>query len=161
MLSKPLKAFIYTIVKLWKRCLDAIGVIDVLYYTGVKPYRKYGGDAGYDLVVFSDTTIPSHIGVDVPVDTIITSRRCWLMLIGRSSTFFNKGLLINTAIIDNGYSAPLRMFVYNPSNKNIKVKRGERIGQVIPFRLERTCLLEGRISKKGQRGNKGFGSTGI
>lgn len=140
--------------------LDVLGLFDVLYYTGDRPYRKYSGDAGYDLRVSKRTVILPNIGIDVPCSTAITSRRMWMLLIGRSSTLHKKGLMVGTAIIDNGFSDKLRMFVYNTLNEKTVLKKGERIGQVIPFRLSRTALLGGCFLRHGSRGNRGFGSTG-
>ena len=143
------------------RAFDCVGIVNVLYYSGHKPYKKYRGDAGFDLTVASNVNVGPSAGVDVPVETVITSRRMWLLLIGRSSTFFNRGLLVNTAIIDGGYSGALKMFVYNPSNKSVFIAAGERIGQVIPFRLNNVVLMEGVYCKNDGRGKKGFGSSGV
>jgi len=139
---------------------DFLGIIDVLYYTGVEPYKKHTGDAGYDLFVSEDVIIPPGKGYNVPVNTAITSRRMWLLLVGRSSTFHKRNLIVNQAIIDNGYTDLLHMFVYNMSKDYAELKAGDRVGQVIPFRLNKTVLVNGEIHKKDERGIEGYGSTG-
>ena len=139
---------------------DWLGIVDVLYYEGDKPYKKYGGDAGFDLRVAERIEVMPSDGVDVPVETVATSRRMWFLLLGRSSTFYDKGLMVFTAVIDTGYTGKLNIFVYNTTGSIMTLKRGERIGQIIPIRLNRMMLMKGRFAKKGGRGTKGFGSTG-
>ena len=157
---RRLGAFIISIGRFILRILDVLGFVDVLFYAGDKPYRKYKQDAGYDLLVAETTTIPACRGVDVEVHTTITSRRMWLLLVGRSSTSFKKGLHVGQAVIDCGYSGQLHTWVYNPSDKDVVVLSGERISQIIPFRLQRTFLMRGMFTRKGGRGERGFGSTG-
>jgi len=146
--------------KIFWRILDGVGVINAIYYQGDRPYKKYRGDAGFDLRSAYDYLIPPEKGMDIKVDTIATSRRMWFLLIGRSSTFHIKGLIVNTGIIDNGYCGKLGVYIYNPNQHAVKIEKGERISQIIPFNLIRNVrLVEGRLSV-GKRGSNGFGSTG-
>lgn len=160
MVWKRFITFICLIMCVFRKVLDWLSVSDILYYTGEQPYKKYAGDAGFDLTVSKDTAILPQSGEDVSVDTVITSRRMWLLLIGRSSTFHVKGLSIGTGIIDNGYTGSLNVYAYNMTNKTVVVRRGERIAQVIPFKLMRPHVMYG-VHKSDGRGGNGFGSTGV
>ena len=149
------------LINLFYKILDIIGITNIVYYDGKKPYRKHDGDAGYDLYVLKDVVIPAYGYCDIPVNTILTSRRMWFLLTGRSSSFRTKGLIIMDGIIDNGYTDYINTLVYNPSSNVKSVKAGERICQVIPFKLTRTRLIGGVVNKPNSRGKEGFGSTGM
>lgn len=123
--------------------------------------RAYGGDAGYDLPVSRTMTIhprtfaqvPSNIRVALPKGT-------WSMIVGRSSTFYRKNLLVNAGIIDNGWRGPLFAVVYNPTDEPVVVRVEERLAQLIVFGL---VVPDPRYVKdlpEGDRNLAGFGSTG-
>lgn len=140
--------------------LDCFGVIDILYYIGDKPYKKYDGDAGFDLYVSESSMVEPKSGCNIKVNTSITSRRMWMLLIGRSSTFYKRGLVVNTAIIDNGYTGDLHVYVYNHNEYGVFISAGDRIAQIIPFKLSKPLIVNGVCKKISCRGGDGFGSTG-
>jgi dUTP pyrophosphatase len=140
--------------------LDKFGIINVIYYHGKKPYRKYKGDAGFDLYVSEDVSILPNETIKVPVYTHITSRKLWFLLIGRSSTFKIRNLLVTTAIIDNGYTGDMSIIVSNVSKHVRKINKGDRVCQIIPFKVNNNIWLRPGFVISGERGDKGYGSTG-
>lgn len=130
-------------------------------FEGLSPASFHRGDAGYDLTVSEDTIINSGGVVDIPTDIRIDPKdRIWFEIKARSSTFKYKHLEVQDAVIDRGYRGDLFAVVYNPNNQTIIVHKGERICQIVPHRLIPIRFKEGKVSKS-ERGNSGFGSTGI
>lgn len=130
---------------------------------GVRPKRQHSGDAGYDLTVSRDVVVPAHSFVDVHTDVaVIFPDGVWGRITGRSSTLRRRGLLVTEGIIDNGYTGELFTGVYNLTNEDIQVKRGERIAQLVPHVLINLEWSEGseRDLIATGRGSDGFGSTG-
>ena len=132
---------------------------------GRQPTRAYTKDAGYDLYVSKATKVPPHTYVNVPTGVAIKSNGVplWLWLASRSSTMMSHGLLVDTAIIDDGYTGELFMKVYNLTDKVVHLPPGARIGQVVPM-VHAQCRfrnVEQFKVKRGERGGKGFGSSGI
>ncbi len=132
---------------------------------GRKPTRAHAKDAGYDLYVSKATKVPPRKYVNVPTGVAIKSNGVplWLWLAGRSSTMMSHGLLVDSAIIDDGYTGELFMKVYNLTDKTVHLPPGARIGQVVPM-VHAQCNfrnVERFHVKKGERGSKGFGSSGI
>lgn len=129
----------------------------------LEPKRGYVGDAGFDLYVAEDVVVPYAEFVDVPCGVSVElPDGVWAMLTGRSSALRKRGLLVTQGIIDNGYRGPLYAGVRNLHTRNVVLKRGERIAQLIPFSLEAPQLALQRVDSlnSSDRGHNGFGSTG-
>lgn len=128
---------------------------------GHVPDHKYAGDAGYDLYCSRTTKIAPHSNINVPSGVCIQSDdRLWFELMPRSSTMRVKGLHVIEAVIDNDYTGEMFACVYNPSDEEKIVEKGDRIVQIVPHRLLR-CKFK-YVEKLGDRtrGSNGFGSTG-
>lgn len=128
-----------------------------------EPRQGYEGDAGYDLIVAETTRIDYRGWADVPMGiSVELPRGFWAMLVGRSSTIRKRQLVINTAIIDNGYRGPLFAATSNFGPRIAIVERGERIAQLIPMPLSSVGLSLHRVAglSDSERGTKAFGSTG-
>lgn len=137
----------------------------MLHDGGRHPTRAYPNDAGYDLYVSKSMSIPPKKYVNVPTGVSIksTGQPLWLWLASRSSTMMSHGLLVDSAIIDDGYTGELFMKVYNLTEKTVHLPPGARIGQVVPM-VHAQCRFTNTDKfhvKKGERGGKGFGSSGI
>ena len=126
------------------------------------PVRCHRGDAGIDLHVSERTVIPVGRFEDVPTNLRVQlPAQSWGLLIGRSSTFRKKGLMVIPGIIDNGYRGPIFSAVYNLGPKSVILEPGERISQLILLPLMHPSMIkEVAELDKSSRGEKGFGSTG-
>lgn len=130
-------------------------------FEGLSPTSFYKDDAGYDLTVSEDTFICAGRVVDVPTDLKVDPKdRIWFEIKARSSTFKNKHLEVQDAVIDRPFRGSLFAVVYNPNDQIVVVHKGERICQVVPHRQIPVKFKKGKLSKS-ERGNNGFGSTGI
>jgi dUTP pyrophosphatase len=100
------------------------------------------------------STLPTGINVKVPDDS-------WLMITARSSTFFNKGLLVVQGVIDAGYTGELMTRIFNLNQKTIAVSDGEKLAQaiIVPRYRDLKIRLADELPKT-ERGDTGFGSSG-
>ena len=127
------------------------------------PYKKYSGDAGWDLFVSRDCVIPAGETCDVHTDIKVDMPPfLYARIVGRSSTLRKHNLMVNEGIIDNGYTGELFVCVHNLGDKPFEVKQGMRLAQVLFHTIEdvRWSEVEEVIPTPGKRGNAGFGSTG-
>lgn len=136
-----------------------------VFYTddgnGHVPDHKYDGDAGYDLYCSADTVIPPHTNVNVPSGVCVQSKtRLWFELKARSSTMRKKGLQVIDAVIDNDYTGEMFSCVYNPSDEEKIVEKGDRVVQIVPMRLIKCQFKKVDKLEDRARGSNGFGSTG-
>lgn len=119
------------------------------------------GDAGIDLPAAANWTIQAGQWTNVPIDIRVElPNGVWAMILGRSSTFYRKHLLVNSAVIDQGYRGELFVCVYNMSGDTYSVERGERLAQLIPMLLVNLPLQRVDDLAASARGVNGFGSTG-
>lgn len=126
------------------------------------PDRKHEGDAGFDLYVSEEveleagvsTNVRTHLAVELP-------HGVWGLIVGRSSTFHKRGLIVNTAVIDQGYRGELFASVFNPGEP-VVISTGERLAQLIPMPLLAPTLDPVFVPglSPSDRGEGGFGSTG-
>lgn len=127
------------------------------------PFKKHLGDAGWDLFVSRGCTIKPGETVDVHTDIKIDMPPyLWARITGRSSTLRNYRLLVNEAIIDNGFTGELFVCIHNMGDKPFKVEKGMRLAQIIfhPIEDVRWSQVDQVVPTPGKRGNDGFGSTG-
>lgn len=128
----------------------------------ILPTRGYSDDAGLDLYVSRDVEIGPDQFVDVPTGVKVdVPDHHWAMITGRSSTLRKRGLLVNTGVIDAGWTGELFAGVKNLTAQTVQVPAGERLAQLIllPAPITRYEPEWGRVRTK-ERGENGFGSTG-
>ena len=128
-----------------------------------RPYKKYSGDAGWDLFVSRPCDIEPGQTVDVHTDLQIDMPpKTYARITGRSSTLRKHGLLVYEGIIDNGYTGEMFVCVHNLGKHTFHVEPGMRLAQVIFGTIDdiRWSEVEEIVSDPRKRGNNGFGSTG-
>jgi dUTP pyrophosphatase len=127
------------------------------------PYKKYNGDAGWDLFtsqacdIAPGETVDVHTNVKIDMPPYLYAR-----ITGRSSSLRKYNLLINEGIIDNGYTGELFVCVKNLGHEVFHVKQGMRLAQILFHLIEdvRWCEVPEIQAPNGRRGENGFGSTG-
>lgn len=127
------------------------------------PIRAHSDDAGFDLFVAADTTVPAHGFADVPSGVHVQlPNGYWGMLTGRSSTIRKRGLLVVQGIIDTGYTGELFSAVWNLTDKNVLLEQGDRVAQLIILPNSTANSVLRRVDGLGatSRGGAGFGSSG-
>lgn len=128
------------------------------------PFKSHTGDAGWDLYVSRECIIPPGATVDVHTDIKIDMPPyIYARITGRSSTLRKHKLLVNEAIIDNGYTGELFVCIHNMGDKPFKVEKGMRLAQVLFHVIEdvRWSQIDKITPTPGRRGDNGFGSTGV
>ena len=126
------------------------------------PTRTHRGDAGFDLYVAEDTCVEPNSFRDVETQLkVALPDGYWGRIVGRSSTVRRRQLLVVEGIIDQGYRGPLFFGVQNLSSHSIPVQAGERLAQLILNRIITVDWQEVEYLERTDRGERGFGSTGL
>jgi dUTP pyrophosphatase len=127
------------------------------------PEYKTKGAAGFDLMTREDITIaPKSIGY-APLNIIIAVPEGHMLLLAPRSSLHKKGLdLANSVgIVDQdfrGEADELRAALYNFSDNEVLLSRGDRIVQGIISPIHVAEFVEVEMMDEPSRG--GFGSTG-
>jgi dUTP pyrophosphatase len=100
--------------------------------------------------------VPTGLAVAIPVGYEAQIRP-------RSGLALNHGLtLLNTpGTIDADYRGEIKLIVINLGDKEYTLKRGERIAQMVFSRVEQPEFLEVPALDETERGEGGFGHTGV
>lgn len=120
------------------------------------------GDSGYDVYAVEDALIPANGKANVPIGLEIgyITPGYWIRVESRSGLFFKHGITSFCGILDNAYRGFLGISLINNTNIDYQVKKGDRISQLVIYKLiePETCWVESKDITS--RGDKGFGSSG-
>ena len=129
------------------------------------PLPKYetNGAVAFDLITRIDTVVEAGKIALIPSNVIVKVPQGYMLaLASRSSSPIKKGLSTphGIGIIDNDYHGPedeLKVQVYNFTDKDITVARGDRVAQGVFIRIDKVEFEEVEEINAPSRG--GFGST--
>lgn len=122
------------------------------------------GSVAFDIVCPEDVTIPAHGAATVPTGLIIATPPGYALIFApRSSLFQKTGLrLANTiGIIDQDFCGPqdeLSLGFWNPGEKDVQLKAGDRVVQGLLVSIARVEWKEGPAQGETSRG--GWGQSG-
>jgi dUTP pyrophosphatase len=122
------------------------------------------GDAGLDLAAATTVTLPPGGRQLVPTGlrVAIPIGHAGLVL-PRSGLALRSGVTVLNApgLIDAGYRGEVGVLLVNHGAEAVRIKRGERIAQLVIQPVERVTVVEVRELDATVRGAGGFGSTGV
>ena len=133
----------------------------------VLPSYNYPSDSGFDLYSTEEVTISPFGRALIPTGLVVQfDEGLELQVRPKSGLAINQGLtVLNTpGTVDQGYTGEIQVIVFNTNNHNVTVTKGMKIAQGV------LCpVINGKFVRIGEidnlenrdRGNKGFGSTGI
>ena len=127
------------------------------------PAYATAGSVAFDVYAREETAIaPRSLGL-IPSNLIVCVPKGFVLLLAsRSFTPLKKGLLTphGIGVVDQDFCGPtdeMKVQVYNFTDAEVRVKRGERIAQAMLMPIEKCRLVETKITG-ASRG--GLGSTG-
>ena len=125
------------------------------------PIRAHEDDAGLDLR--SPQTILIRSGSSVKIDTgvhVELPRYTVGFLKSKSGLNVKHGIQSGEGVIDVGYTGSIAVKLYNHSNKDYQVMRGDKISQLVILPILTPDLEVVDELEETERGSGGFGSTG-
>ncbi len=132
-----------------------------LIHPHAKAFRRYPGDAGYDIFACEDTTIDplSRKLIKVGVKTEFSEE--YVGQINDRSGHAVKGVTVFGGVIDSSYRGEWGVILYNSTGQGFDIKTGDKIAQVLflPVGLPEITVVDGELAESN-RGEKGFGSSG-
>ncbi len=128
-----------------------------------KPSYATDGAAGMDIVAAEDVllapgarhAVATGFAIAIPPGFEVQVRP-------RSGLAFKHGITcLNTpGTIDEDYRGEVKVILANLGAESFAVKRGERIAQLVPARVQKASFREVESLDTTSRGEGGFGSTG-
>ena len=119
------------------------------------------GAAGFDLFAPDDAIVfarsRNKLSLDIKLEM---PKGVYAKIESRSGLALNYGITAFNGIIDSDYTGVLSVILFNHSEIDYKVNRGDRIAQLIFCKAYHMNFKECKIIQATERGDKGFGSTG-
>ncbi len=146
-------------VKIKKLSQDAI----------VPSYAKEG-DSGIDLYTLKDTVIPAKSAVAIPTGIALEipygyemqiRPRSGISLNGLKELYFAIYPTVRLGTIDSGYRGEIGIITYNEEDVEIVIPKHTKLAQGVFQQVPRAILKVVEELTISERGNNGFGSTGI
>lgn len=127
------------------------------------PEYKTAGAVAFDFLARESLTIPSNTVGYVPLNVCIGTPKGYMLMLAARSSLHKRGLMLANGIgvgdqDFSGNTDEYKAALYNFSNKEVIIERGDRLvqGKFIP--VEKSAWKEVDDMESSDRG--GFGSTG-
>jgi dUTP pyrophosphatase len=129
------------------------------------------GDAGMDLFSVEEKTlkpleialINTGIALQLPEEKIESRRSYEAQIRPRSGLALKHGITIlnSPGTIDQGYRGEIKVILINLGKEDFTVTKGMKIAQMVITRVIDAIILEVDELNPSERGENGFGSTGL
>ncbi|WP_295806217.1 dUTP diphosphatase [uncultured Corynebacterium sp.] len=138
----------------------------MIYYSldegAAHPRQAYKDDAGIDLALKHDLTVPvgAHRVGDTGVHVAVPRGYVGMVFV-RSSTGIKKHLVLSngTGIIDSGYRGPIKISLHNTGDQTQHITAGDYIAQLVLIPIATNNIAEVPKLEDTQRGTNGIGSS--
>lgn len=138
----------------------------MLYYSLDKdahqPRFAYEGDAGMDLALSHDLTVPvgGHRMGDTGVHVAIPEGHVGMLFV-RSSAGIKRNLVLSngTGIIDQGFRGAIKISLHNTGDKTQHITAGDYIAQLVVIPITPNNIAEVPELPDTERGTNGIGSS--
>lgn len=130
------------------------------------PTRGSDGAAGWDLSASEDIILLSRDGAKVSTHLHASFPKGYYgRIASRSGLAAKSKVVVHAGVLDLDYRGEIGVVLFNHSDKEFVIKKGDRIAQFILEKIAEDVLVEEvmNIGDLGQtdRGHGGFGSTGM
>ena len=126
------------------------------------PSYAHGSDAGMDIYSVENLTVKAgeHAKMCTGIAMEIPDGFVGLVW-DKSGISMNYGLKTLGGVIDSGYRGEVVIGVVNLSKEDYVVEKGNKIAQILIQKVESPEIKEVEELNDSERGEKGFGSTGV
>lgn len=126
------------------------------------PKRGSAGAAGYDLSSAEDCVVPARGKVVVKTDLAIkVPKGTYGRVAPRSGLAVKNFIDTGAGVVDEDYRGNLGVVLFNHSDVDFPVKKGDRVAQLVLEKIATPDIVEVDELDATDRGANGYGSTGV
>ena len=149
-------------------CIFIADLLDMTIYfkrltsNAIIPKRNSEWSAGVDLYVAHNCTILSHDRGLVLTDlAAVFPAKTYGRIAPRSGLALYKFIDIGADVIDGDFRGNIGVVIFNHGSDSFFINKGDRIAQIICTKIVYTKVCEIETLDDTERGDSGFGSSGI
>lgn len=135
--------------------------VKLLTSTAKLPVRKSAKAAGSDICADMDAIVPARGYTVVQTGVAATAfEGYYIQVASRSGIMFSHGVMATAGVIDEDYTGEIMVILYNCTDCDFNITKGDRIAQLIQVKIDTSDPIEVDILSDTERGSNGLGSTG-
>jgi len=133
----------------------------------VDPYYNYDGDSGFDLFSTEEVIIEPFGRALVPTGLSFQIKDGYeIQVRSKSGLAINQGLMVlnSPGTVDSGYLGEVKVILFNTNQTSVTIKKGMKVAQAVLSPVVNgkwVELVKKEKLNESDRGDKGFGSTGL
>lgn len=136
--------------------------IKKLHPDAKSPSYAHSSDAGMDFYALENTIIQPNERKLIVTGIAMSIPHGYVGLIWDKSGIATKhGVKIMAGVIDAGYRGEIKILVHNLSSQSFAVEKGTKIAQMLIQPVVQKEIIEVAELEETERGEGGFGSTGV
>lgn len=124
------------------------------------PVKSHLPDCGLDIFMPQDIIIDSLQTKTVGLKLKVAIPEGFAGMLVPRSSIAEKGLIIQTSIIDPDYTGEIHLIITNCSTNLREIHTGDRVCSLVVYSVLNAYLEEVEELPKTERGNRGLGSSG-
>jgi dUTP pyrophosphatase len=126
------------------------------------PEYAFGTDAGFDLKTIENVSIFPLEQKNVRTGIVIEVPEGYVGIVRDRAGIVQKMNVHTVAgTFDSGFRGEVSIMLVNMNDKTVEIEKGMRIAQIILIPVVKAKIVEVKKLSDTERGEKGFGSTGM
>lgn len=125
------------------------------------PVKSHLPDVGLDIFTPKEFWIRPLETITVGLELAVSIPEGFAGMLVPRSSITEKGLIIQTAVIDPDYTGEIHLIVTNCSNEVQHVKEGQRVCSLVVYSVLNARIEEVEEMTETERNTKGLGSSGL
>ena len=125
------------------------------------PERAHAADAGYDLRTPVNVQIAVRRGATIDTKVHVMIPKGYAGFIKSKSGLLSRNNIRVDGVVDAGYTGTIKVMMFNDGLLDKTFRVGDKIAQLVILPIETPELEEVSSLEETERGDNGFGSSGI
>lgn len=125
------------------------------------PVKSHLPDVGLDIFTPKEVWLRPLETITVGLELAVSIPEGFAGMLVPRSSITEKGLIVQTAVIDPDYTGEIHLIITNCSNDVQHIKEGQRVCSLVVYSVLNARIEEVEEMTETERNTKGLGSSGL